>query len=279
MPGNSLSGGFKRLPSQVVVTRSGSSDRPLGTGPASRDSVVVPLSNGPFIGTFFLIHVKTAMPSFQRLSTVFNRTRLVATGLFAGLIFTVGPAHGEEAPGTSRWVSDNLSTFVRSGPTDGYRIVGSLKSGQKVELLSTQGDYSQVRGEGGSSVWIPSSDLQPTPGPAEHVPLLTQQVADLSGKLQSIDDSWKNRVQGMQETLDSRKALIDELEARSKALSAELSDAQSELRSTQAKSGDENKHVMMSYMVYGGSIAGAGLLAGLILPMMTRGRKRNDRWF
>ncbi len=219
------------------------------------------------------------MPSFQRFSTVFSRTRLVATGVFTGLLFTVGPAHGDEAPGNSRWVSDNLSTFVRSGPTDGYRIVGSLKSGQKVELLSTQGDYSQVRGEGGSSVWIPSSDLQQTPGPAEHVPLLTQQVADLSGKLQTIDDSWKNRVQGMQETLDARKALIDELEARSKALNAELSDAQSELRSTQAKLGDENKHVMMSYMVYGGSIAGAGLLAGLILPMMTRGRKRNDRWF
>jgi SH3 domain protein len=32
-------------------------------------------------------------------------------------------------------------------------------------------------------------------------------------------------------------------------------------------------------MVYGGSIAGAGLLAGLILPSMTRGRKKNDRWF
>ncbi|MBU2333956.1 MAG: peptide-binding protein, partial [Gammaproteobacteria bacterium] len=27
------------------------------------------------------------------------------------------------------------------------------------------------------------------------------------------------------------------------------------------------------------SIAGAGLLVGLILPMLTRGRKRNDRWF
>lgn len=36
---------------------------------------------------------------------------------------------------------------------------------------------------------------------------------------------------------------------------------------------------MMRYMVYGGSIAGAGLLLGLILPALTRGRKRNDRWF
>ena len=54
---------------------------------------------------------------------------------------------------------------------------------------------------------------------------------------------------------------------------------QSSLRDTQARLGDENKQVMMRYMVYGGSIAGAGLLAGLILPALTRGRKRNDRWF
>jgi len=219
------------------------------------------------------------MPLSHHFNSLFHGSRGVATGVLAGIIITVIPvAQAEENAGT-RWVSDNLSTYVRSGPTDGYRIVGTLKSGQKVELLSTQGDYSQVRGEGGSNVWIPTSDLQETPGPAEHVPQLTQQVTDLSGKLQTIDDSWKSRVQGMQETLDSRKALIDELEARSKALGAELSDAQSELRTTQARLGDENKQVLMRYMVYGGSIAGAGLLAGLILPAMTRGRKRNDRWF
>ncbi|MNG25554.1 SH3 domain-containing protein [compost metagenome] len=83
----------------------------------------------------------------------------------------------------------------------------------------------------------------------------------------------------MQETLDSRKKLIDELEARNKALNEQLDQSQSQLRDTQARLGDENKQVMMRYMVYGGSIAGAGLLAGLILPALTRGRRKNDRWF
>lgn len=199
--------------------------------------------------------------------------------LIAALVALAAPVHAQEPASDARWVSDSLSTYVRSGPTDGHRIVGTLKSGQKLTLIGSQGNYSQVRGQNGDLVWILSSDLQSVPGQGERLPELDAQVAQLSGQLKTIDDSWKNRVQGMQETLDARKALIDELEARSKALNAELSDAQSELRSTQAKLGDENKHVMMSYMVYGGSIAGAGLLAGLILPMMTRGRKRNDRWF
>lgn len=199
--------------------------------------------------------------------------------LFTALLTASSLAHAEEPATDARWVSDGLSTYVRSGPTDGHRIVGSLKSGQQVTLVTSQGNYSQVRGQSGDLVWILSSDLQAVPGQAERLPQLDAQVSELSGQLKTIDDGWKTRVQGMQETLDSRKALIDELQTRNQTLNEQLEQAQSSLRDTQARLGDENKQVMMRYMVYGGSIAGAGLLAGLILPMLSRGRKRNDRWF
>ncbi len=188
-------------------------------------------------------------------------------------------AHAEEPASNTRWVSDSLNTYVRSGPTDGYRIVGTLVSGQKVTLLQTSGDYSQVRGENGSAVWIANRDLQDVPGQAERLPQLEQQVAQLSSELEGINDTWKTRVQGMQETLDSRKTLIDELQTARSALDIELSRANSELRELQAQLGEENQQVLMRYMAYGGGIAGAGLLAGLILPTMLRvRRKRNDQW-
>jgi SH3 domain protein len=224
----------------------------------------------------------SASNTFLRLNSVPGaRRRLLSAGLLTTFL-TAGLAAENalaESPGKDRWVSDTLSTYVRSGPTDGYRIVGTLKSGQKVELINTQGDYSQVRGSAGDNVWIPTADLQDVPGQTERLPQLTQKAADLSAQLKTIDDDSKTKVQGMQETLDSRKKLVDELEARTKDLNAQLTDAQSELRATQAKLGDENNQVLMRYMVYGGSIAGAGLLLGLILPALTKGRKRNDRWF
>ena len=223
------------------------------------------------------------MPAFPCVTALLKRKpapfSTLAAALFGASLAFIGTVQAEEASSSARWVSDSLTTYVRSGPTDGYRIVGTLKSGQKVELLSTQGTYSQVRGESGDTVWLPSSDLQEVPGQAERLPQLTEQNAQLSQQLKSIDDTWKTRTQGMQETLDSRKALVDELQARNKQLSDELADAQSDLRTAQAKLGDEKNQVLMGYMIYGGGIAGAGLLAGLILPMMTRGRKRNDRWF
>ena len=199
--------------------------------------------------------------------------------LLGGLLGGVQPSLAEEASSNQRWVSDSLNTYVRSGPTDGYRIVGTLVSGEKVELLRTQGDYSQVRSASGNSVWIPSRDLQSVPGQTKRLPQLEQKVADLSAELKGIDDAWKARVQGMQETLDTRKNLIDELQAARGALDAELTTTRSQLRDAQAQLGEEQQQVLMRYMAYGGSIAGAGLLLGLILPTMLRvKRKRNDQW-
>ncbi|MDH2200382.1 TIGR04211 family SH3 domain-containing protein [Ectopseudomonas oleovorans] len=216
---------------------------------------------------------------FLSRHTPFQPRILGACLLLGGLLGGVQPSLAEEAASNQRWVSDSLNTYVRSGPTDGYRIVGTLVSGEKVELLRTQGDYSQVRSASGSSVWIPSRDLQSVPGQAERLPQLEQKVADLSAELKGIDDAWKARVQGMQETLDSRKKLIDELQAARGALDAELTTTRSQLRDAQAQLGEEQQQVLMRYMAYGGSIAGAGLLLGLILPTMLRvKRKRNDQW-
>ena len=216
---------------------------------------------------------------FLSRHTPFQPRILGACLLLGGLLGGVQPSLAEEAASNQRWVSDSLNTYVRSGPTDGYRIVGTLVSGEKVELLRTQGDYSQVRSASGSSVWIPSRDLQSVPGQAERLPQLEQKVADLSAELKGIDDAWKVRVQGMQETLDSRKKLIDELQAARGALDAELTTTRSQLRDAQAQLGEEQQQVLMRYMAYGGSIAGAGLLLGLILPTMLRvKRKRNDQW-
>ncbi|WP_339906774.1 TIGR04211 family SH3 domain-containing protein [Pseudomonas guineae] len=199
--------------------------------------------------------------------------------MFSACLLASATTHAEETTRTTRWVSDSLNTYVRSGPTDGYRIVGTLTSGQKVTLLRSDGDYSQVRGDSGNAVWIASRDLQEVPGQAERLPQLEQKVTELSAELDGINDTWKTRVQGMQETLDSRKTLIDELQTARSALDSELSQANADVRELQAQLGEENQQVLMRYMVYGGGIAGIGLAAGLILPTLLRvRRKRNDQW-
>ena len=75
------------------------------------------------------------------------------------------------------WVSDELSTYVRSGPTDGYRIV---------EVLETSGDYTRVRSNSGDTVWVLSNELQQTPSARQQLPELQAQVEELTQELDGI---------------------------------------------------------------------------------------------
>ena len=78
------------------------------------------------------------------------KLRLIGLTLFALSVSTL--AHAEE----KRYVSDELNTWVRSGPGDNYRLLGTLNAGEEVELLQTNNDsnYAQVRDNTGRTVWI-----------------------------------------------------------------------------------------------------------------------------
>lgn len=197
--------------------------------------------------------------------------------LCVGLLLGVGisTAHAEEA----RWVSDSLSTYVRSGPTDSYRIVGTVDAGQRVTLLESQGDYSRIRTESGDTVWIPSDDLQAQESVQEKVPDMQARVQTLTQRLEGIDDEWNQRVADMKSSLQSSQSRVNELQTTNDDLNAQLTQAQSKMREYQARLDTEREDLLMRYFVYGGSVAGGGLILGLLVPHLPRRRKKRDRWF
>ncbi|HAR06870.1 MULTISPECIES: TIGR04211 family SH3 domain-containing protein [Halomonas] len=181
--------------------------------------------------------------------------------------------------GTSRWVSDELTTYVRSGPTDGYRIVGTLTAGQPVTLLDTSGDYSQVRSDSGDVVWVPSSELQQTPSASDQLPKLEARVEELTEELDGINESWEERTRTMTETLEVRESRIAELEARNHELESAFSDISETNKDLEARLETRKEDLLMRYFMYGGGVAGAGLIVGLIVPHLPRRRRKRDRWF
>nr|WP_297460277.1 TIGR04211 family SH3 domain-containing protein [uncultured Halomonas sp.] len=193
-----------------------------------------------------------------------------------GLGGVAGLAHAQQD--ASHWVSDDLTTFVRSGPTDGYRIVGTLSAGEPVTVLETSGDYTQVRAESGDVVWIQSEKLQAQPSLNERFPELKEKVGTLSSELSDINESWEGRVAAMTETLGVRQARIAELEKRNAQLDSQFAQAERVIRELQARLSTQEQDLLMRYFMYGGGVAGAGLIIGLLVPHMPRRRKR-DRWF
>lgn len=177
------------------------------------------------------------------------------------------------------WVSDELSTYVRSGPTDGYRIVGTLNAGEQVDMLESSGNYTRVRSDSGDTVWVLSSELQQTPSAREQLPVLEAQVDDLTQELDGINDTWEQRISSMTETLDIREQRIVDLETRNGELDNEAEQSRQQVRALQARLDTQEEDLLMRYFMYGGGVAGAGLLVGLIVPHLPRRRKKRDRWF
>ncbi|WP_447928538.1 MULTISPECIES: TIGR04211 family SH3 domain-containing protein [unclassified Vreelandella] len=200
---------------------------------------------------------------------------LATTGF---LLSTVSPQVLAQTEGQA-WVSEELSTFVRSGPTDGYRIVGTLNAGEQVEVLEESGSYTRVRGNGGDAVWVLSEELQQTQSAREQLPELEEQVEELADELEGINDTWEERVASMRDTLEVREQRIAELEARNSELDSEADHSRQQVRALQARLDTQEEDLLMRYFMYGGGVAGAGLLVGLIVPHLPRRRKKRDRWF
>jgi len=210
----------------------------------------------------------------QRIKT-FSRTFLAGVAL--GLVAL--PLAAQQEGGPTHWVSDELTTWVRSGPTDGYRIIGTLSAGEPVTVLENSGDYSRVRNGDGEPVWVLSAELQEEPSAQQRLPELQSRVDTLEAELASINDTWESRVAAMTETLEVRESRIADLEARNAQLDREAERSRSTVRELQARLDTQEEDLLMRYFMYGGGVAGAGLLVGLIVPHLPRKRRKNDRWF
>lgn len=189
---------------------------------------------------------------------------------------TLAPAHAEE----KRYVSDELSTWVRSGPGDQFRLLGKLNAGEEVQLLQTNNDthYGQIRDSEGRTTWIPLSQLSANPSLRTRVPQLEQQVKDLTAKLDNIDNSWNQRTAEMQQKVAGSDSTISGLQQENQDLKNQLVVAQKKVNAVNLQLDDKQRTIILQWFMYGGGVAGVGLLLGLLLPHLIPRRKSNNRW-
>ncbi|OOF20000.1 arylsulfatase, partial [Salinivibrio sp. IB574] len=72
------------------------------------------------------------------------------------------------------YISDELFTYMHSGPGTQYRIIGSVDAGDKITVLSRDRDagYTQVVDSRGRKGWVKSDYVTTQPGLKERLPAL-----------------------------------------------------------------------------------------------------------
>ena len=181
-------------------------------------------------------------------------------------------AYAEE----KRYISDELDTYVHSGPGNQYRIVGTLKGGDEVTLISVNDgtNYGQIRDSKGKTTRIPLDQLSETPSLRVRVPDLEQQVKTLTDKLANIDNSWNQRTAEMQQKVAASDSVISELQKENESLKNQLVVAQKKVNAVNLQLDDKQRTIILQWFMYGGGVAGIGLLLGLILPHLIPSRKK-----
>ncbi len=151
------------------------------------------------------------------------KLRLIGLTLLA--LSATAVSHAEE----TRYVSDELNTWVRSGPGDNYRLVGTVNAGEEVTLLQSDANYGQIKDSSGRTAWIPLKELNTTPSLRTRVPDLENQVKTLTDKLNNIDTTWNQRTADMQQKVAQSDSVINGLKEENQKPENELIVAQKKL--------------------------------------------------
>jgi SH3 domain protein len=168
----------------------------------------------------------------------------------------------------SRYISDGLEVFYRSGPTKNYRVLGTIQSGVQVEWLAedTENAATQIKLPSGREVWIDTADL-----------MAEKPVHVLLEETKAEFNRYKQAAEGQITTLRNDLFESRELAAASERLQkriAELELANEGLELRNQTLSDRSRYDMLTA---GGIVAMISMFIGLLLPKLFS-RRRDDGW-
>ncbi|RVU33146.1 TIGR04211 family SH3 domain-containing protein [Rheinheimera riviphila] len=167
------------------------------------------------------------------------------------------------------FIIDTLSTPVRSGPGNEYRSIATVGAGENVTYIGQNpaNGFIKIRDNAGNEGWLSGEYITYTASPKSSLESLKQQLSQQE-MIAAAFEQERSTLQAAVTTAETaRDAAIAEAELAKQttvALTKQLA--------------EQNPPLAQNKMVIGGGILAAGLLLGLILPVIMPSRRRKDRW-
>ena len=171
------------------------------------------------------------------------------------------------ANAATNYVSDNLHTFMHSGPSNKYKIIGSVNTGEHIKIIRKESNFTLVKDSKGRSGWINSKYVSNKAGLKERLPKLENELTQLKTQL----DEYKGN-------LDSRGSQVSNLENTNLKLKKQLEEIQAQNSELESKLDTKKNDLLMRWFSYGGMVGGAGLILGLLIPYLIPNRRNKSRW-
>ncbi|MDZ7809103.1 MAG: TIGR04211 family SH3 domain-containing protein [Arhodomonas sp.] len=191
-----------------------------------------------------------------------------------------------------RYVTDEFRINLRSGAGGGYRIIELLPTGTELQLLDSQGDWTQVRTPAGETGWVPSQYLSSERPAADRLAAVEEELTDvrernreLSGELEETREELsvaRERIETLTETRDEMAGKLEqaeeglELAEENERLTKQKIDLERRIQNLVNETERLSDRSRQDWFVAGAGVLFAGMIIGIIV---TRIRwKRRSSW-
>jgi len=185
-----------------------------------------------------------------------RRGRAAHPAARALLVLLVAALGASVASAETAWVKDELRLNLRTGAGTRFRIMGPVKTGDRLEVLERGDGWTHVRVEGLGDGWIPEGYLQPTPPAGVLLARNEAENADFRSRFESI----------------STRA--DELEKQNQSLASADAEQKAEIESLTREVLELRAGARWPEWITGAGILAAGMLMGAILQSISGRRTR-----
>ena len=177
------------------------------------------------------------------------------------------------------YIAENLSTYMRKGAGNQFKISGSIQAGEPVNVLDNNDNFVLIRDCRNREGWVLACEISQTASPRELIPQLQQEVQTLTAKLKNMDSDWQRRTAEMQRRSQDAEKQSSNLFEENAQLKRELEIVKNKNRNLEIMQDAEKRTIAIQYFIYGGSVLVVGLLLGLIIPIiLPKRRSRNGGW-
>jgi len=196
------------------------------------------------------------------------------------------------------YVSDELRVPMRSGATNGHRIVRFLKSGTALTVLGASDDnkFVEVQLADGKTGWVATEDLMDIPSGRDRLVAANKKLATLKqdnrdlkksiAKLKAEIRQLKNEKSALQNERTNLSNSLNDLKItaanplalskKNKQLKKELSKARDRADMLDKDNQQLRSNVAQEWFMIGGGVSLGSLIVGLILTRINWKRKRNS---
>lgn len=211
------------------------------------------------------------------------------------LIATISlPAHAKTA-----YVSDQLQIPLRSGASNGHRIIKFLNSGTAFTVLDTSEDekFTEIELSDGKSGWIETKNIMDVPSGRARLVSVNKKLVDIRQEnkdlkntiatLRSETKQLKNEKGTLQNERTNLSNSLDDLKItaanplslskKNKELKKYLDKAETNVAMLEKDNQQLRSNVTQEWFMIGGGVSIGSLIVGLILTRINWRRKR-DNW-